>query len=223
MAASPPRGEDPCDSVLAERVARGDAAAFGIVFDRYAQLIARFCWRRVSEPAAGVDAEDLMSLVFLEAWAARDRILLVDESLRPWLFGVATNVVRNQRRTWRRHRAAMARLPHERAAADGADDVVRRVDAAGEARAVLRSLDRLSRREREVIELCVIEGLGASAVAAALGIPEGTVKSRLARARSRLHDLGRSGDLTDPGGFGGHEQGEHAARASVPGSAAWNL
>lgn len=217
-----PGTPDPPDTELAARAAAGDAAAFGTVFDRYAQDVYRFCWRHALTPAMGVDAEDLMSVVFLEAWAARSRLVVVDGTLRPWLLGVATNVVRNQRRSLRRHRAALRRLP---AAADEApnhaDVVGDQVDEAARLHRVLAALGELSTKERQVIELCGFEGLSTEVVAGLLGVPEGTVRSRLARARARLGSLGRTGEPTDPTDLRGHEEDERASRAPVRGGATW--
>jgi RNA polymerase sigma-70 factor (ECF subfamily) len=210
-----PAGEDG----LAALARAGDAEAYGALFDIHAQTVYRFCWRRLSQPGLGVDAEDLMSLVFLEAWRVRSRLAVVDGSVRPWLLGVATNVIRNQQRTLRRHRAAMTRLPPDRDTPDSSDDVAARVDAVNEVGALLRALGGLSAREREALELCEFEGIAIEAAANLLSVPKGTVKSRLARARAKLrsHEVGV--EATDPAGVSGHEQCEH--RRSALGGARW--
>lgn len=209
------------DADLAALAAHGDAEAFGAIFDRYAQDVYRFCWRHAITPAMGVDAEDLMSLVFLEAWAGRSRLVVVDESLRPWLLGVATNVVRNQRRSFRRHRAAMRRVAVPESTPGHAEQVGDQVDDAAQLHRVLAVLGALSARERQVIELCGLEGLSTAVVAKLLGVPEGTVKSRLARARTRLRSLSQVGEPTDPAGRRGHEYNERAPHAPVLGGGAW--
>src|SRR5437762_4966461 len=84
-----------------------DAAAFGDLFERHANAIYNYCFRRVGNWAT---AEDLLSVVFLEAWRRRDKQLPPDKVL-PWLYGIATNVVRNQRRSERRYAAALRRVP----------------------------------------------------------------------------------------------------------------
>jgi DNA-directed RNA polymerase specialized sigma24 family protein len=90
----------------------------------------------------------------------------------------ATNVSRNLRRSARRHRALLARLPVEPDAPHQAD----RFDD-GEAG---RALRRLAELDQQVLVLCVLEGYSEGDAASALGVPPGTVKSRLSRARTRL-------------------------------------
>ncbi|MFE7841861.1 RNA polymerase sigma factor [Streptomyces sp. NPDC057474] len=116
-----------------------------------------------------------------------------DSSLRAWLFGIATNVLRNTRRAARRHSAALARLPERHAeretVPDFADDLVGRMEDADRLAAAHAALAKLRRREREVFALCVWSGLSYAAAAEALDVPVSTVRSRLARARQRLRGL----------------------------------
>jgi RNA polymerase sigma-70 factor (ECF subfamily) len=203
---------------LAGRWCAGDRAALGEAFDAYAQVIYRYCRRR-TVPGGPDDAEDLMSVTFLDAWAARERAVVIDGSLRPWLLGVAANVLRHQRRSLHRHRSALSRCPTEPPGEDATASVERAVDAAQRLPDVLRDLERLSVKEREVVELLAIEGLSIASVARVLGVPQGTIRSRLARARQRL---GRPGDLTDTTDSSGHEPGERAPHAPTSGGLAWN-
>jgi RNA polymerase sigma factor (sigma-70 family) len=182
------------------------------LFDAHAPSIHRFCARR-SEAAA--EAEDLTSIVFLEAWRTRSRAFLVDESLRPWLFGIARNVVRNANRSQRRYRAAVERfhaLPLPRDQEDALETV-----AGKELRSALAgAIGQLSDKQREVVELYLVEELSAAATASVLGVPEGTVKSRLADARTRLRALLRPGELdelTDPENASGQQPDEHPSGA----------
>jgi DNA-directed RNA polymerase specialized sigma24 family protein len=69
----------------------GDTDAFGLLFERHARAIYNYCFRRTGDWAV---AEDLLSVVFLEAWRRRNKDLPEGKVL-PWLFGIATNVVRN--------------------------------------------------------------------------------------------------------------------------------
>jgi len=114
-------------------------------------------------------------------------------SLRPWLLGIALNVTRNLNRAARRHQAAMSRLPAAPTVPDFAEDLIGQLDDAGELRRVLAALDQLKPGERDVLVLCVWSGLDYAAAAQALGVPVGTVRSRLSRARDKLRP--RSGPL----------------------------
>jgi RNA polymerase sigma-70 factor (ECF subfamily) len=128
--------------------------------------------------------------VFVEAWRRRHDLRPVGESARPWLLGVANNLLRNHRRSLRRHRAALARLPDPRPEPDPADDVAGRLADERQMRRVLALVERLPRRDQEVLALCAWSELTYQEAATVLDIPVGTVRSRLARARARLAELG---------------------------------
>jgi RNA polymerase sigma-70 factor (ECF subfamily) len=182
-----------------------DAGDLSEAFDAHAPDVFAFCLRRCGHRA---DAEDLLSVVFLEAWRCRERAVQVDESWRPWLLGVATNVLRNAARSQRRHQAALARYHVDDIVDDPAEEAARLADLPALRDDLSRALRTLSRREREVAELFLVEELSVSATAAALGITEGTVRSRLARARQRMRPLLRSGDIADTGPTAGHQPSE---------------
>lgn len=173
---------EPTDRQLWAQVAADDSEAFGVVFDRHARPIYNFCFRRCG---SWTDAEDLMSIVFLEAWRRRDVGLEADTVL-PWLYGIATNVTRNYQRTLRRHRRALNRLSPDVVQADPADHVAERLDDEAAVGRVLTALSNIPSLERDVLALVVWADLTYQQTADALGIPIGTVRSRLNRARSRL-------------------------------------
>ena len=153
----------------------GDGEGFGRLFDRHRDRVYRHSIRLV--PVAA-DADDIVAVVFLEAWRRRAEVRFVDGSLLPWLLVTATNAAGNLSRSSRRHRALLERLPpgehHPDHAADFDD---------GEAQAALA---RLPLADRQVITLCVLEGLSEREAADALAVAPGTVKSRLSRAKKRL-------------------------------------
>ncbi|MBA0052035.1 RNA polymerase sigma factor [Streptomyces sp. AJS327] len=170
-------------SELRSRLRSGDADAFGTLFDTYARSVYNHAFRLTGDWTV---AEDIVSLTFLEAWRKRGGITADGGSVRPWLLGLATNVARNTRRAARRHQAALARLPVPRDQGDFSDEVAARVDDKAQLALVRTALDSLGRREREVLALCAWSGLDYAAAARALGIPVGTVRSRLSRARRQL-------------------------------------
>lgn len=179
------------DRALWRAARNGESTAFGILFERHAVRIYNYCFRRTGDWAL---AEDLTSATFLLAWRSRHREALRAESALPLLFGVATNVLRNQRRSLKRSREAYARLPLARSdEPDLADEAAARLDDRMAMRQLLTVFARLPRREQDVIALCDWSGLSYEDTAAALGIPIGTVRSRLARGRRRLRELAGGG------------------------------
>jgi RNA polymerase sigma factor (sigma-70 family) len=193
---------DPSDADLWARSRSGDTNAFGCLFERHAQAICNYCFRRIGDWTA---AEDALSLVFLEAWRRRDANVGPDKVI-PWLYGIATNVVRNQRRSQRRFAAALRRMRVPSAEPDFAEQADQRLDDERQMQQVLAALRQLPRHEQDVLTLCVWMGLSYEDAAAALGVPLGTIRSRLSRARARFREL-------DPAY--GHEPGERSASQEV--------
>jgi RNA polymerase sigma factor (sigma-70 family) len=122
-------------------------------------------------------------------------------NFRAWLFGIAKNVLRNRWRSERRYRAALARSPREASESAFAADADSRLDDEQLMRRVLGGLRRLPKREQDVLVLCVWSELTYEEASLALGIPVGTVRSRLSRARQRLRELAE---------VDGHEINDHA-------------
>ncbi|WP_371666445.1 RNA polymerase sigma factor [Streptomyces sp. NBC_00289] len=171
---------------LRARVRAGDPTAFGQIFDEHARVVYRHAVRWTGDWVA---AEDVVSLTFLEAWRLRKKLRPDGESLRPWLLGIATNVLRNTARAARRHQKALTQLPPRETVPDFAEELVGRLADTEQLAAAKAALEQLRPAEREVFALCVWSGLEHAAVAEALGVPVGTVRSRLSRARSRLREL----------------------------------
>lgn len=172
---------------LAHRLREGDGDALTELFDRHADRIYRHCFRLTADRT---DAEDATGTVFLEVWRHRQRVQVHDGSAVPWLYGVATNVCRNLTRGRRRHLRAVSRLPRPDVQPDHADRVAERLDTEQRMREVLDAIEKLPRRERDVLALVAWSGLTYEAAAAALDVPVGTVRSRLSRARRRLEQEG---------------------------------
>ena len=189
---------EPSDDALWVRARGGDAEAFAGLFERHSQAIYNFCFRRTADWSL---VEDLMSIVFLEAWRRRCKELPLG-MVRAWLFGIATFVVRNRRRTELRYRRALARLPRESTTPDFAGDVEARLTDESRMAVLLEQLRTLPAREQDVLALCVWSEFSYEEAAVARAIPVGTVRSRLSRARSRLRELTATS---------GHEGGEQAS------------
>lgn len=167
---------DPTDAVLLA----GTRTDFGAIFDRHAAEIYRYCARRVGTESV----DDAVADTFAIAYERRGRFDPSRPSALPWLYGIATNVLRRYRTAEARYRK-LVRLGGETPAEGAADRAVARVDADTAVRALAGELDRISRRQRDVLYLYAA-GLTYADIATALDIPMGTVMSRLNRARTRL-------------------------------------
>lgn len=160
-----------------------DPGALATLFDRYGDRVYNHCFRQLAD---WTEAEDATSSVFLEVWRHRHQVRLHDGSALPWLYGVATNVCRNAGRSRRRYQRAVGRLPGPAVELDHAEAVTDRLGSEARMREVLAGIDGLPAHEREVLGLVAWAGLSYEQAAAALGVPVGTVRSRLSRARARL-------------------------------------
>jgi RNA polymerase sigma factor (sigma-70 family) len=156
---------------------------FDAVYGRYVVAIFRYFSARV-EP---VLAEDLCAETFTEALRSRDRYRAERPSVLPWLYGIAGNVLRRHQRAERQLDAARRRLASREVEHDAVDDdAVRAADGVAGARRLLDAVEALPDHEREIVLLFAWDGLGYQEIADALGLPLGTVQSRLGRARDRL-------------------------------------
>lgn len=160
------------------------AGTFGWLFDQYADALHRYLARRVG----GATADDLLSETFLIALRRRHSYEPARAAVRTWLYGIATNLVRQHVRAELRELTLAARAASTRAVTDvGHDNLVAdRVDAEVVARRLAGSLAALSAADRDVLLLVSLAGLNTGEVAEALDIPVGTVRSRLHRVRKQL-------------------------------------
>ena len=169
------------DQALWRLAIAGDAEAFGRLYERHAVGVQAFCLRRTADRAA---AEEATSEVFLELWRRRHRLTVPGDSARPLLLGIALNVLRHRWRTERRHRATMKRLHEAFESLPAAEEpAAETLEALTRARSLI---ERLPHREAETLMLIAWGELSYEETASVLGIPIGTVRSRLARARHRL-------------------------------------
>ena len=182
------------DAVLWLEATSGTEASFGVVYDRYRARIFRKAYSRVLDRT---DAEDVVAVVFLEAWRRRRDVRFVDGSLLPWLLVVTTNVSLNTERSGRRYRRLLAKLPAAEHAVDPSNEVGDRLDSERMSQQITAALQRLGASDRRIVDLCLVDQLPMAAVASVLDLPVGTVKSRLSRARAKLQ--AELGSLREPG------------------------
>ena len=167
----------------AELIGRSVAApeCFAGLFDRHARALHGYITRRLGPDAA----DDLLAQTFLVAFGRRDHYDTTQADARPWLYGIATHLIGRHRRDEVRFYRAIRRTGVDPAAEPLADQVTRRVAAQTLRGQLVTALAGLSRGDRDVL-LLVTDGLGYAETARALGIPAGTVASRLARARKKV-------------------------------------
>ncbi|WP_166789268.1 MULTISPECIES: RNA polymerase sigma factor [unclassified Cryobacterium] len=185
-------GDAVSDASLWLEAVAGTESAFAVLFDRHRARIFRKAYSRLRSVH---DAEDVVAMVFLEAWRSREKVRIVDGSLLPWLLSVTTYLTLNSDRAARRYRRLLAKLPIA-PAADPVPDVDDRLDLQERANILTQALRRLSAVERTVVDLCLVEELSMATVAGVLDVPIGTVKSRLNGARRKLRTYLGESDIT---------------------------
>ncbi|WP_246157880.1 RNA polymerase sigma factor [Catellatospora sichuanensis] len=168
------------------RESRSHPEVFAQLFDAYHSEIYRYVAGRLST----AHADDLAAETFLIAFRSRARFHGDGGHVRAWLYGIATNLIRRHHRDEERKYRALARTDAaDRARAGDHDDdtrILARVAAHGVQRDLAAALRSLKRRDRDVLLLVALAELSYPEVARALDIPEGTVASRLSRARKTV-------------------------------------
>ena len=178
------------DAALWDRLRAADPTALTALFDAYARPVYNFAFRRT---ASWASAEDVTQATFVTVWrraAAHDLPALEHPAALPWLLGVADRESRGVARSLGRRHRLQQRLDgvggSEPFEADHADAVTERLDDERRMARVRAAVRVLPRHQRVVVELVVWSGLSLAETATALGVAEGTVKSRLSRAKARL-------------------------------------
>ena len=177
---SPPAVEIVGDHDLI-RLSAADPEAFGQIFDRHAATIHRYLARRVGR----LLADDLTAETFLIAFRNRGKYDISQADCRPWLYGIAANLLRGHQRAEVRLYRALARTGVD-PVYDSSADSDARVAAADDVRALAGVLAKLPAGERDVLTLIAQAQLSYPEAARALDIPVGTVRSRLHSARKRI-------------------------------------
>jgi RNA polymerase sigma factor (sigma-70 family) len=172
------------DAWLVRMAGAGHASAFPEVMRRHGAAVHAYLARRGGRDTA----DDLLSEVFLRAYSASRQYDERWADARPWLYGIARNVLREH---WRRSAAEDGRARFARLAPDEDPwpDVDDRLDAAARWSSLRRALATLAAGDREVLLLVTWEGLTPAEAAVVLGIPQGTARSRLCRAKAVMRQL----------------------------------
>jgi RNA polymerase sigma factor (sigma-70 family) len=175
-------GAEPTDADCMAR-SRTEPRAFGLVFDRHWLSIHAFCVARV-----GGAGEDLAAEVFRTAFSGRHRYDAAQPDARPWLYGIATNLVREHLRSAGRRDRALARAAGmlKRSAPPG--EPLGRLEARQLGPELAAALGALEDCDRDTLLLLAWAELDYEEIARALDVPVGTVRSRIHRARRRVRD-----------------------------------
>jgi RNA polymerase sigma factor (sigma-70 family) len=156
-------------------------AEFAAIFDRHFDAVHAYLQRRLGRDLA----DELTAEAFLIAFDSRARYNISRPDARPWLFGIATNLAHRHHRRELRELRAYARSAAD-PVLDAFDGVEARLDASGLRRQLVEGLAAVPAEERDALLLFAWADLSYAEVAEALGVPVGTVRSRLSRARDRL-------------------------------------
>ncbi len=173
------------DDAAVIEASHADPEAFAELFDRHAPVIHRYIARRLGPQVA----EDVVAETFLVAFRRRGRYESAQANARPWLYGIATHLISQHRRDESRQlRLRQAATPLPWSEPGHEDRVAGNVTAATIRGALADALDELPDIERDVLLLIAWEQLSYAETASALGVPVGTVRSRLSRARHRVRE-----------------------------------
>lgn len=183
MIRSPDRPDAPDDAAVLQ-ASKHAPEEFTEIFHRYFAEIHRYVARRLGADAA----DDIAAETFLIAFRKRERFDPARGAVRPWLYGMATNLVGSHRRAEARYFAALARTPVAGAVEDHGERVAEQVIASSHRPALGAALASLPATDRDVLLLVALADFGYREVAQALSIPEGTVAPRLNRARRKLRE-----------------------------------
>jgi RNA polymerase sigma factor (sigma-70 family) len=188
------RNETPPDASIIERSLR-EPEVFSALFDLYARDVYRYVARRLGPDAA----DDLTAETFVIAFQHRHRYDLGRDDARPWLYGIVANLVGRHHRAEARRWKAMANAPLPRPAEPSTDGIEARLTAQLARGQIAAALAALPAGHRDVLLMVAWADLSYEETAEALGLPVGTVRSRMHRARSALRAMLEE-LLTDEGG-----------------------
>ncbi|WP_306434446.1 RNA polymerase sigma factor [Actinomadura roseirufa] len=196
---SPPGDVEEDDAGIIRR-SLDEPERFGTLFHRYSSEIKRYVARRLGPDVA----DDIAAETFLAAFRQRERYDTGRANARPWLYGIATNLVGMHKRAEKRLYQRLLRTGVDPVMQPFTDRVDARVSAQSAQARLGAALMRLPAGQRDVLLLIAWADLAYEEVATALDVPIGTVRSRMNRARKKLRQ-----ELRDAGVTGIDEEAEH--------------
>ncbi|MEU7832007.1 MULTISPECIES: RNA polymerase sigma factor [unclassified Nonomuraea] len=169
------------DAVIIEQ-SWGEPERFSAIFDRYYPEIHDYAARRLDSALA----DDIAAETFLIAFDKRTGYDLARPDARPWLYGITSNLIARHRRAEVRQYRALAKAGTEKPMEDHADRVAGVVDAGARKSRLAQALAEIADGDRDVLLLIAWAELTSEEAGSALGIPAGTARSRLHRARRKI-------------------------------------
>ena len=179
---APAEPDADADDATVIQLSRHEPEHFTVLFRRHAPHIQRYVVRRLGPDAA----DDIVAETFLLAFRQRNTYDPARADARPWLYGIATNLIGRHRRAETALYRALARTGTDPVTESFTERVDDRVSASAASRRLALGLARLSEELRDTLLLVTWGDLTYEEAAAALGVPVGTVRSRMSRARSKL-------------------------------------
>jgi len=167
------------------RARADDGRAFACLFDQHRDRVFRHCLRLVDNAH---DAEEVTATSFLELWRRRTSVILVNDSVLPWLLVTASNVARNVSRGTRRYRALLDALPRTTDALFDAQRALVEIEDRDVGNPLMPELKSLGQGDVALIVLVSLEGYKITDAALLLGLTPGAARTRLHRAKKRLRE-----------------------------------
>jgi RNA polymerase sigma factor (sigma-70 family) len=179
MVTRAPAAQDSDAAIIGQ--SRLEPERFAAIFDRYYIQIHGYAARRLGHSLA----DDVAAETFLIAFERRDRYDVSCLNARPWLYGITSNLISGHYRAEERRYRAISRVVAE-VSDEHADQVAQRVDAQARRAPLLAALAEIAAGDRDVLLLVACAGLSPDEAGQSLGIPAGTARSRLHRARKQI-------------------------------------
>jgi RNA polymerase sigma-70 factor (ECF subfamily) len=172
------------ESELVARATGGDAHAYEELVRMHQQVAMRTAWLVTRNTT---EAEDAVQEAFVKAYRALRRFR-EGAAFRPWLLAIVANEAKNRRRSVARSERLVLRVAEVRPSGDAAPSPEAAALLAAERTVLVEALNAMREEDRLVVGYRYLLGLSEAETAAALGVPKGTVKSRLARSLGRLRE-----------------------------------
>jgi RNA polymerase sigma factor (sigma-70 family) len=174
------------DDEIWQRAIEGDGESFAILFDKHHPRVFGHALRLTSNRH---DAEDVVAAAFLELWRRRLDVRVVEGSIAPWLLVTTTNCSLNLRRSLRRHRLFISKLPREEPTVEGAEETALSRGDLDLDPLLSTTIKSMSKLDQQLLALVAFNDYSLRVAAETLGISEQAARSRWQRIRRKLSKI----------------------------------